>query len=342
MVNLDARHLSSEAQEDLRRRVIQAVRQGMRKTEAARVFGVSRQSVQNWVRAHREKGSKGLCGKKKGRPKHPRLKAIQVNETKRLIRDSCPDQLKLPFMLWTREAVCELLKQRFDVSVSVWTAGRYLKSWGFTPQKPVRRAFEQDPEAVRQWLEEEYPAIAKAAKKEGAEIYWGDEMGLRSDHQAGTSYGLKGHTPVVRGTGQRFNCNMISAVTNRGRMAFMVFKQRFTAKTFIVFLRRLVKHAGRMLYLIVDGHPVHWSQRVRKWLEEHESEIRMFPLPPYSPELNPDELLNQDVKSNALGRKRPQDQEEMIDGVRSYLRGTQKRPDIVYNYFQEKHVHYAA
>lgn len=342
MVNLDARHLSSEAQEDLRRRVVQAVRQGMRKTEAARVFGVSRQSVQNWVRAHREKGSKGLCGKKKGRPKHPRLKAIQVNETKRLIRDSCPDQLKLPFMLWTREAVCELLKQRFDVSVSVWTAGRYLKSWGFTPQKPVRRAFEQDPEAVRQWLEEEYPAIAKAAKKEGAEIYWGDEMGLRSDHQTGTSYGLKGHTPVVRGTGQRFNCNMISAVTNRGRMAFMVFKQRFTAKTFIVFLRRLVKHAGRMLYLIVDGHPVHWSQRVRKWLEEHKSEIRMFPLPPYSPELNPDELLNQDVKSNALGRKRPQDQEEMIDGVRSYLRGTQKRPDIVYNYFLEKHVHYAA
>jgi transposase len=314
----------------------------MRKADAARTFGVSRQAVHNWAKAHGEGGSKALAAKKKGRPKQPRLNAGQVRETKRLIRDHCPDQLKLPFMLWTREAVCELLRERFGVSVSVWTAGRYLKSWGFTPQKPVRRAFEQNPEAVRRWLDEEYPAIAKAAKKAGAEIYWGDEMGLRSDHQTGTSYGLKGHTPVIPGTGQRFRCNMISAVTNRGRMGFMVFKERFTTRTFIVFLRRLVGHAGRMIYLIVDGHPVHRSSKVRKWLSEHEGEIKMFRLPSYSPELNPDELLNQDAKSNALGRRRPRDQEEMIDGVRSYLRGTQKRPDIVCNYFKEKHVRYAA
>ena len=342
MVNLDARHLSSEAQEDLRRRVVQALRSGMGKSEAAETFGVSRQAVHNWAGAYGKGGSKALAAKRKGRPKEPRLMADQVREAKRLIRDHCPDQLKLPFMLWTREAVCELLRERFGILVSVWTAGRYLKSWGFTPQKPVRRAFEQNPAAVRRWLDEEYPAIKKAAKKEGAEIYWGDEMGLRSDHQTGTSYGLKGRTPVIAGTGQRFRCNMISAVTNRGHLGFMVFKKRFTAGKFIVFLRRLVRHAGRMIYLIVDGHPVHRSAKVRTWLTEHEGEIRLFRLPSYSPELNPDELLNQDVKSNALGRRRPRDQKEMIAGIRSYLRGTQKRPQIVCNYFKEKHVQYAA
>jgi transposase len=342
MVKPDARHLSPKAQEDLRRRVVRALKSGMGKSEAARTFGVSRQAVHNWAKALKQGGSKALAAQKQGRPRQPRLSSVQVRETKRLIRDHCPDQLKLSFMLWTREAVCELLSERFGLSVSVWTAGRYLKSWGFTPQKPVRRAFEQNPEEVRRWLDEEYPAIKKAAKKAGAEIYWGDEMGLRSDHQTGTSYGLKGQTPVILGTGQRFRCNMISALTNRGRLGFMVFKERFTAKKFIEFLRRLVRHAGRMVYLIVDGHPVHRSAKVRKWLAAHEGEIKMFRLPSYSPELNPDELLNQDVKSNALGRRRPRDQSEMIDGVRSYLRGTQKRPEIVCNYFQEKHVRYAS
>jgi transposase len=342
MVDLDARHLSPAAQEDLRRRVIQALRSGMKKVDAAATFGVSRQAVQNWAKRYGEGGSKALAVKKRGRPKQPRLKAVEIRETKRLIQDHCPDQLKLPFMLWTREAVCELLRNRYGLSVSVWTAGRYLKSWGFTPQKPVRRAFEQNPAAVKRWLEEEYPAIARAAKRAGAEIYWGDEMGLRSDHQTGTSYGLKGRTPVIPGTGQRFRCNMISAVTNRGKLGFMVFKERFTAGKFIEFLRRLVRHAGRLLYLIVDGHPVHRSSKVGRWLRAHEGKIRMFWLPSYSPELNPDELLNQDVKSNALGRRRPLDQGEMVDGVRSYLRGTQKRPEIVCNYFREKHVRYAA
>lgn len=342
MVKPDARQLSPKAQEDLRRRVVRALKSGMSKSEAARTFGVSRQAVHNWSKALKQGGSKALAAKRQGRPRKPRLNSAQVRETKRLIRDHCPDQLKLPFMLWTREAVCELLSERFGLSVSVWTAGRYLKSWGFTPQKPVRRAFEQNPKEVRRWLDAEYPAIKKAAKKAGAEIYWGDEMGLRSDHQTGTSYGLKGQTPVIPGTGQRFRCNMISAVTNRGRLGFMVFKERFTAKKFIEFLRRLVRHAGRMVYLIVDGHPVHRSAKVRKWLAAHEGEIKMFRLPSYSPELNPDELLNQDVKSNALGRRRPCDQSEMVDGVRSYLRGTQKRPEIVCNYFKEKHVRYAS
>src|SRR3989441_202816 len=157
------------------------------------------------------------------------------------------------------QAVQQLLARRFGVHVSVWTVGRYLRAWGLTPQKPVRRAYEQNPAAVRRWLKKEYPAIRAQAKREKAEIHWGDEMGLRSDHQAGRSYGRRGQTPVVPGTGQRFRCNLISAITNRGRLAFMVFHQRFTAPVFLNFLRRLLRLIPGKVFLILDRHPVHKS-----------------------------------------------------------------------------------
>jgi transposase len=262
-----------------------------------------------------------------------------------MILSGCPDQLSLPFALWTREAVQALLSRRFDVRVSVWTVGRYLRAWGLTPQKPVRRAYEQNPGAVREWLEQEYPAIRALARQYQAQIHWLDEMGLRSDHQAGRSYGRRGQTPVVFGTGQRFRCNMISAITNRGRLAFMIFRQRFTARVFVNFLGRLLRvgrKTRKKVFLIVDGHPVHKARSVKRWLAEHEEQMRIFWLPSYSPELNPDELLNQDVKTNALGRVRPINVHEMMDNVRSYLRITQGRPQVVKNYFHERHVRYAA
>ncbi|HEY4800417.1 MAG TPA: IS630 family transposase, partial [Bacteroidia bacterium] len=239
-------------------------------------------------------------------------------------------------------AVALLIKRRFGVQLSVWTVGRYLKRWGFTPQKPARRAWEQNPEQVRQWLEKEYPSIRRQAQKDKAQIYWGDEMGLRSDHAVGRSYGLKGQTPVILATGQRFGCNMISAITNQGRLNFMVFKERFTAQVFLEFLRRLLRQSDRRIYLIIDGHPVHRSHKVKNWVKDNEERIRLVFLPSYSPELNPDELLNQDVKSNALGRQRPGNHTELMGKVRSYLRSRQCKPDIVANYFQGKHVQYAA
>jgi hypothetical protein len=269
----------------------------------------------------------------------------QAATTVRYIISGCPDQLSLPFALWTREAVQELLSRKFDLQVSVWTVGRYLRAWGLTPQKPVRRAYEQNPAAVRKWLEEEYPAIRELARQWKAQIHWLDEMGLRSDHQAGRSWGRRGETPVVMGTGQRFRCNMISSITNRGRLAFMIFRQRFTARVFLNFLGRLLRltrKTRRKVFLIVDGHPVHKSRLVNRWLAEHAAQIRIFCLPSYSPELNSDELLNQDVKTNALGRVRPVNVQEMMDNLRSYLRITQARPKLVKNYFRERHVQYAA
>jgi len=337
----DARLLSPRAQEDLRRRVVTAVRGGMGQTEAASTFGVSRQSVNTWMRRSRCGGLRGLRSGRRGRPPCPRLAPHEAATAVRLITDRCPDQLKLPFALWTREAVVELLAQRFGLRVSVWTAGRYLRRWGFTPQKPVRRAYEKNPEAVRRWLVAQYPAIRARAKRHGAQIHWGDEMGLRSDHQAGRSWGRCGRTPVIPGTGRRFGCNLISAITNRGHLRFMVFKHRFTARVFLTFLKRLLRQAGRKVVLIVDEHPVHKARETARWLKRHAEQIEVHFLPPYSPELNPDELLNQDVKTNAVGRRRATDQADLIANVRGYLRSTQKMPHIVRSYFEEQHVCYA-
>jgi transposase len=318
------------------------VEREMSQAAAVRTFGVSKTAVYNWVTKYRSGGKRALKSKLRGRPRRSRLEGWQAATTVKLITDRCPDQLKLPFALWTRDAVRELLAERFEVDVSVWTVGRLLRKWGFTPQKPLRRAYERNPAAVQKWLDEEYPAIRRTAKREKATIHWGDEMGLRSDHQTGTSYGRKGHTPIIPGTGQRFRCNMISTITNRGQLAFMVFKKRFTADVMIDFMRRLIRHSPQKVFLIVDGHPVHRSRKVTRWIEKHHKQIRLFRLPGYSPELNPDELLNQDVKSNALGRQRPRDQQEMIGQVRSYLRSTQRQPDIVKRYFEEENVAYAA
>jgi len=339
----DFRSLSAQAQEDMRCKAVRAVRAGRTRKEVAGLFGVTRQSVGLWVTLYEAKGVKALAAQRRGRPPGGSLKPWQAARMVKVITDRHPEQLKLPFYLWTREAVALVIARKFGVRLSIWTVGRYLARWGFTPQKPVRRAFEQNPEEVRRWLEEAYPSIRKQAKREKASIYWGDEMGLRSDYAAGRSYSLRGKTPVIPGTGQRFGCNMVSAITNRGRLNFMVFKTRFRADIFVVFLKRMVRQVkGKKVFLIVDKHPVHRSRPVRKWLKAHTKLIRLFFLPGYSPRLNPDEMLNQDVKSNAVGRQRAHNQADLVTNVRGYLRSRQHQPRIVQNYFAQEDVRYAA
>lgn len=343
MKRLDTRRLSPQAQETLRLRVIRAVQAGLSQAEAARVFGVSRQSVNGWNQRRRKAGGLGaLRARPRGRPQVLSLKPYQAATIVRLITDRCPDQLKMPFVLWTREAVRDLIAQRYGIRLSVWTVGRYLRRWGFTPQKPLRRAYERDPVAVRRWLRQQYPAIRTLARREQATIFWGDETGMRSDHQAGRSWGRRGQTPVIPGTGKRFRCNMISAITNRGKLAFMVFERTFTVAVFVAFLRRLLRHAGRKVFLIVDEHPVHLAAAVERWAQRHRQRLRLFFLPGYSPDLNPDELLNQDVKTNAVGRQRPRDKAELIANVRRYLWSTQRQPGKVQRYFLHPKVCYAA
>jgi transposase len=338
----DARSLPSAAQEDIRLKVLKAIQGGKKQVEAAELFGVTRQAIGRWVKKYREGGEKTLRAKKKGRPKGRSLEPWQAAQIAKAVVDHYPEQLKLPFYLWTRDAVAELIEKRFGLRLSRWTVGRYLSRWGFSPQKPIRRAFEQDPEKVRYWLNTKYPEIQRKAIQHKAEIYWGDEMGLRSDHTTGRSYGRKGQTPVIPGTGQRFKCNMISVITNRGKLYFMIFKESFSAQTFIDFLMRLVRQIAHPIFLIIDRHPVHRSSQAQQWLKEKEDRIQVFWLPPYSPELNPDENLNQDVKSNALGRRRPHTQDELVKNVRSYLYSRQQKPQLIKKYFHGKTVRYAA
>lgn len=345
MANRDARSLSSDAQEAVRRRAVEAhLTGGMPQKDVAKAFGVSAVAVCHWVKRFRAEGEAALSARKKGPQEGSGalLSPKQAAAIRALVIDKCPEQLKLPFALWTRDAVRELIRQRCAVLVSIRTAGNYLKDWGFTPQKPVRRAYEKSDKAVQEWLGTTYPSIAKRAKQEKAIIYWTDEMGLRSDHQVGRSYGLRGQTPIIPATGKRFSCSMISAVTNQGHLSFRVFEGSFNAAVFKDFLARLIKQAkGRKVFVIVDGHPVHRAKVLKAWLEARREVIELFYLPSYSPELNPDEMLNQDVKAGVARHHRPKNVLELKGSLRSYLFSTQKQPAIIRSYFNQKHVRYA-
>lgn len=316
----DARKLDLVGKEDLRRRVVRAViDRGLSKAEAARVFGVSRTSVHSWIDLYVENGEDGLAPKRPGRPKGGgQLKGWQAATIVNLIRDNCPEQLKMPFALWTREAVRDLIERRFGIRYSRSMMGRLLRRWGFTAQKPVTRAYERNDERIRDWLKREYPALRRRAKRENAEIYWEDETGLRSDHLAGRSYSPRGVTPVIKNTGKRFGCSIISAVNNLGKMRFCVFKGSFTQSIMIDFLDRLIRDAKRKIIVIADGHPAHKGRRLKQWLKNHASQCELVLLPGYAPELNPDELLNQDLKSNVFSSGRPRTRDELITQTRSY------------------------
>ena len=343
MKKRDARCLSPGAQAEIRLRVINAVQGGMKQAEAARVFGVSRWSVVQWAKSHRKLGAQALGAKRRGRRagEAGKLSLSQAKRMRTLIVGKMPDQLKLPFYLWTRAAVQRLIERECEVSLSLSAVGGYLARWGLTPQRPIKRAYERNDQAIGQWLAEVYPSIAARAKREKALIYWGDETGLRSDDVRGRSFAPRGQPSVVQVPGKRFGCNVISALTNKGQMSFMVFEGRFRADKFIEFCERLIKQSRRKVFLIVDGHPAHRAKLVKDWMREHAQRIAMFFLPGYAPDLNPDELLNGDIK-RAVGQARPRDREAMKTATRKWLHRRQKQPTILANFFNEPHVRYAA
>ena len=340
----DARSLPSEAQAELRRTAVRLVGEGRSKTEVGGLLGVTRETVGRWVKAHHAGGDRALDARRRGRRAgHTKLSDAQQRKIAALVAGKNPDQLRLPGFLWTRALVRELIVREFGIELGEDTVGRYLRAWGMSPQRPMRRAYEQSDEAVRRWLELEYPAIVKRAYRERAEILWADESGLRSDHTAGRTWAPVGQTPVTKGTGKRFRANMIAAISNTGTLRFRVFDQRFTGPVFLDFLKRLVRDAkGRKIMLILDGHPAHRARIVRDWVAANPALIELHFLPGYSPELNPAECLNQDVKTNALGKRRPVNVTQLKADVRGFLRSCQRRPAKVARYFQERHVRYAA
>jgi len=341
MKQKDARFLAPVVQQEIRYNAINMFLKGVSQVHISTTLGVSTRSVCKWVRAYKKSGEKGLKINDRGRPKGTQLQPWQSAQIVKIIKNSCPDELSMPFFLWTRESIGLLIKKKFNIKLSKWTVGRYLANWGFSPQKPARRAMEQNPKAIENWFKVEYPAIQKLAKKEKATISWGDEMGLRSDHNVGRTYGIKGETPVVKRTGNRFSCNMISVITNLGKLSFMVFHENFTEDVFLKFLKKLICKSPRKIFLIVDNHRSHKSKKVKSWLKENVEHIRLYYLPSYCPELNPDEFLNQDVKSH-LGKQRLQTKTEMIKMLNSHLKMRQKQPNIIQNFVKGCHPRYAA
>lgn len=339
----DARSLSTDAKEALRLRAVKAYLSGsLTQEQVAREFSVTRQMVNAWVQKYRRGGEDALKAKKPGPPfGGGLLTPEQEQKIQEIIRIHTPDQAGLPDTLWTRAAVRELVERQTGIRVAVRTVGKWLKKWGFTPQKPIRRALEQNSQAVRHWVEHEYPRLVQAAQKEGAEIQWGDEMGAHAEEQDGRSFSPRGHKPVIRRSGKRCRCNLIASVSNEGLLRFLVFTPVFAVPVFLEFLSRLIRRAERKVYLIVDRHSVHQAQKVQKWIKKNEEKIRLIYLPSYSPELNPVEFMNQDVKSNAVRKRRAKDQEDLMANVRGYMRSTQKQPHIVQNYFKAPSVQYA-
>jgi transposase len=344
-VTADARSWSQEEQERTRRRAVVAVlEQGLAQAEVAGLFGVHPNTVSKWVRRARAGGREALAAGRRGRRLGEQLALApwQQAQIVKTIREKNPDQLRLPFALWTRAAIGELIERRFGLRLAIRTVGDYLRRWAFTPPKPLQRAYERDPAALERWLQSVYPALRARAKREKALILWGDEMGLRSDDARGRSYAPRGETPVVAKAGRRFGCNLIQAVGNRGELWFRVFAGRFTQEVFSDFLRRLLKSArGRKLILIVDGHPGHRGRKARAFIEQQPQLLEVHYLPGYSPDLNPAEYLNNDTKQGVLSQ-RPPTADELTGATRRHLHRRQKQPRLVQSFFRHPSVAYAA
>lgn len=340
----DFRKLEPAVQAELRRRAVAMVDAGKTRQEAADAVGVSRRFVGKWMGARDEQGDTALDGGKRGRrPGEQMVLTAKASERiRRKITDKCPDQLKLPFSLWTRRAVRDLIKRETGVKLSLQSVSDYLKRWGFTPQRPVKRATERNEPAIAAWLANDYPAIAARAKREKAEIQWADETGLSNQANYGRSFALRGKTPVVRRLAARFSQSMISSLSNLGVLRFMVYDGALNTKIFLKFLRRLVSGATRKIFLILDNLRVHHAKIVMAWVNANKDKIELIFLPPYAPECNPDEFVNNDVKQAMARKPAPKSKHELKQGLTSYMRGLQKRPDKIKSLFQAPSVRYAA
>lgn len=344
METTDTRKLKPEVQEQLRMQVVRLRKSGKAYKEIGEIVGIHHTNACKIFKAYEKGGHGAIQAKKRGR-KRGSCRTLEPDQEKRLkkvITDKTPDQIKFPFSLWTRRAVQQLIKQLFSIDMPIRTVGEYLKRWGFTPQKPLRKAYEQNPKAVKQWLKEQYPEIIKKAKKEKAEINWGDETGLCNTSHHGRSYAPKGKTPAIRLNAKRERISLISSITNQGKVRFMIYDKAMNAQTFIKFCRRLIKDAGKKIYLILDNLRVHHSHMVKQWIEEHRDQIELFFLPSYSPELNPDEYLNCDLKAGVHSSVPARSKSQLKSKALSHMRMLQKKPDRVKKYFKHPKIAYAA
>jgi len=341
MFKRDARRLDHKTLTELRKRGVASVQEGQSPSDVAKALGITRAAMYMWLARYRHGGWGALDARKRGgRP--PLLDGKKLSWLYNTVASKNPLQMNFTFALWTSRMIGQLIWQKYHIRLSKASVCRLLNQLGLTPQRPLWRAYQQRPEDVERWLNEEFPQIRALAKKERAIIFFGDEAGVRSDHHAGTTWAPKGHTPIVSTTGARFGLNLISAVSAQGEFRFMLTPGRLGAAVFVEFLKRLIYNSERPIFLIVDGHPAHKAKMVKTFLAANDRKLRVFYLPPYSPELNPDERVWNDLKNNLVGRKVIKSPEQLKDEVISNLRSIQKSADRVRAYFQNETTKYAA
>jgi transposase len=339
-MNTDARALDHVTLTDLRKRGVAAVQSGESPTAVAAALGVNLRSVFRWLAEYRRGGWGQLEARKRGgRP--PKLDGKALRWIYNAVANKNPLQFKFPFALWTAAMVQTLIGERFEVQLSHSSVCRLLDQLGLSAQRPLWRAYQQNPEAVKRWLEKDYPAIRRRAKREKAQIFFADEAGVRSDYHSGTTWGRRGHTPVVSSTGARFGANLISAISAQGQLRFMLTKGRVTAAVFIEFLKRLLVNATTPIFVIVDGHPTHRAKSVARFVAAQEGQLALFFLPPYSPELNPDEYVWNDLKAHGTGRQMITSLGQLRQTILSHMRQLQKLPALVRSFFHAPTTRYA-
>ena len=340
----DGRSECDDVLDALRLRAVHARELGYAVTDIAAILGVREETVSRWCSKYHQGGQEALPGGRSGRPigSGRLLTDEQEQSLEQLIETKCPQELGIPSALWTRQAVQEMIEQQVGIRLPIRTVGEYLRRWGFTPQKPVRKAYKQDPQAVAEWLETTYPEIEKQAAKEGGEIHWGDETGVRSTCQHSRGYARPGVTPELIVPGSRFSVNMISTITNQGKVRWMIYPGKMNAALFIVFLTRLIAGASKKVFLIVDNLSVHEAGSVEQWLADKKDRIEVFLLPKYAPERNPDEYLNCDVKANINTDGLPKDREELRGKLHRFMQRLAKLPARIASYFEHKYIAYAA
>lgn len=337
----DARNLSTENKHLLRKIAVQRVLDGEVAAEVSRSYGLGDRTIYVWLRKYREGGFDALDPiARTGRNR--KLSEIEEQEVKRWILNGDPRQHGFDFGLWTRQIVSHLILDRFDIELSVTSTGELLHRLGLTPQKPLRRAYERNEEAVTQWKEQEYPKIAKEAKKQGAEIFWLDEAAIRSDDPLQRTWGLKGKTPIVKTSGQRQRINAISALSNAGGFWYHVYSGSFTADKFIECIKDFMRHRKNPVFMIMDGHPVHKSKKVKEFVESYKGKLRIYLLPPYAPDLNPDELVWNQMRHIGTSKKPLKKGESLKARAIADLHSIKQNKKLVKSFFQEKNVFFAA
>ena len=338
----DARKLEHKTLEEMRVRAVRSVQNGQSPEVVAQALGINRTTIYDWLAKYRRGGWDALKAKPvPGRP--PKLNGRAIKWIYGTVTQKNPLQLKFEFALWTREMIAKLIMDRFGVKLSTSSVGRLLAQLGLTCQKPLRRALEQDDALVQKWLKEEYPKIKALAAREKADIYFGDAAHIRSDHHAGRTWGKKGETPIVLSTGKRYGMSMISAITSRGHLRFMIIEDgSVNADAFIEFIKRLMVGAKRKIFLIVDGGSAHRAKKTKAFVESLRGKLRLFFLPPYSPDRNPDELVWKHVKADTVGRMAVTSKHEFVKKVRASLRSLQRLPRKIRSFFEKESLKYAA